>query len=68
VKSRKAENLSRSGYAPLMSAGVMAAKVPWKRKKRMWGSVPLASCPTSFMNRCVAPPMSPPWLSPKASE
>ncbi len=41
MKIRRAENFMRSTMAPMISAGVMMAKVIWKAKKTSSGMVPV---------------------------
>ena len=52
-----AENLIRSAKAPLISAGVMIAKVIWNVMKTLSGIVPVSeSAPMPRRNRRSSPP------------
>ena len=63
LKTTKTENLIRSANAPVISAGVMMANMPWNMAKAMWGTVPARgapSWPTPRKNAKSSPPTSPP--------
>ena len=58
MKIRSAENFMRSTIAPMISAGVMMAKVIWKVKKTSSGMVPVRlSLPTPASRALLRPPM-----------